>query len=190
MITVNSLTKDDILSCSDNTIFLEPHTDCEELNQYAKKSLTVLNDAKRKAKDEAVSIHIITKKLKAYLSIKFERELLEFHGKPDYIIRLGSDKFIMVSVARIIDYSNSRYDKLNIDEINRIVTKKINGMDICKNNLECLIDEVLPIKYNVHPIIHFLCPTLYVAILCLKVCKKLNNNSKILITYLDIKLII
>ena len=66
-----------------------------EFNQYAKRSIAQDNDARRRSKGEAISIHIITAKLGTRLSIMYEAHICGFYGKPDFIIRLGWNIYVM-----------------------------------------------------------------------------------------------
>lgn len=161
------------------------------LNKYAKLSLEFDNDAKRRSQDEAISIHIITTKLATNLNIIFESQICGFHGKPDYIIRLGKKLYIMVSTTRAIH----KRGKFDYEEAYRLMLKKINGLSICSQNLECLVSDVVSNDFNIRPILHILAPNLDNALLCIKACKKIINlnalfNIKIVITILkDLKYI-
>ena len=53
-------------------------TDIAEFNQYAKRSLAQDNDARRRSKDEAISIHIITAKLGTRLNLLYEAQICGF----------------------------------------------------------------------------------------------------------------
>ena len=147
------------------------------INKYAKKSLEIDNDAKKRSKDEAISIHIITSSLNAHLNIIFEKQIFEFYGKPDFIIRLGKNKYIMVSTTRAICKSNKH--KFTQREANRLIKKKLKGLSICQNNLECLVDEVVTEKYTLTPILHILSPDITTAQLCINAYNSINiTNSK------------
>lgn len=151
--------------------------DINNINKYAKKSLEIDNDAKKRSKDEAMSIHIITSSLNAHLNIIFEKQIFEFYGKPDFIIRLGKNKYIMVSTTRAICKSN-KYE-FTQREANRLIKKKLKGLSICQNNLECLVDEVITEKYTLTPILHILSPDIIAAQLCINAYNSINiANSK------------
>lgn len=141
------------------------------LNKFALNSLNYDNDAKRRAVDEAVSIHIITEKLKSKLKIMYESQIPQFYGKPDVIIRLGKDFYIIVSITRAIQ-KNSIFDD---NESYRLVKKKMDGLYICSNNLDCLVNDVL-FKYRTQSIVHILAPDITCANLCLKSYKKYCYN--------------
>ena len=108
-------------------------TDIAEFNQYAKRSLAQDNDARRRSKDEAISIHIITAKLGTRLNILYESQICGFYDKPDFIIRLGRNLYIMVSTTRAIS-KRSVFDQR---DANRLMNKKLTGLSICAQNLEC-----------------------------------------------------
>ena len=145
------------------------------INKFARNSLKYDNDAKRRSMDEAISIHIITEKLKTKLKILYESQISNFHGKPDFIIRLGKDFYIMVSITRAMQ-KNSVFTS---DEAYRLIKKKMDGIYICSNNLDCLINDVI-LKYRLQPIVHVLAPNKYYANLCVKAYKKYcyNFNKK------------
>jgi hypothetical protein len=168
------------------------NTDVCDFNIYAKKSLEIDNDAKRRAKDEAISIHIITAKLSTRLNILYERQICGFYGKPDFIIRLGKKLYIMVSTTRAICHNGTRNSKKNKKaetncisieftqkEADRLMTKKLTGLSICKNNLECLVDDVIVEDHMVRPILHILCPNKKNAAMCIIAYKKILTNSTI-----------
>ena len=149
--------------------------DINNINKYAKKSLEIDNDAKKRSKDEAMSIHIITSSLKAHLNIIFEKQIFEFYGKPDFIIRLGKNKYIMVSTTRAVCKSD-KY-KFTQREANRLIEKKLKGLIICQNNLECLVDEVVTEKYTLTPILHILSPDFTTAQLCINAYNSINITN-------------
>jgi len=157
------------------------------LNIYAKNSLKYKNDAKKKSLDEALSIHIITNILKTRLNISYECQIPIFYGKPDFIIRLGKDFYIMVSTTRSI---NKKKD-FNIEDSDRLIKKKINGLLICSTNLEYLVDDIID-KYQLKSILHILSPSIKNANLCFNSYKKyaIENPEnvkkiKILISIID-----
>lgn len=159
-------------------------TDIDEFNQYAKKSLEQDNDARRRSKDEAISIHIITAKLGTRLNILYEAQICGFYGKPDFIIRLGKNLYIMVSTTRAMSKS-STFDQ---HEANRLMKKKLTGLSICAQNLECLVDEVVDINFNVRPVLHILSPNDKNASMCMLAYKNLLANNDIDLT--NIKIVI
>lgn len=157
------------------------------LNKFAKNSLKYDNDAKRRAVDEAISIHIITEKLKSKLKILFESQIPQFYGKPDVIIRLGKNFYIMISITRAMQ-KNSIF---NEDEAYRLIKKKIDGLYICSNNLDCLITDIL-YNYRLQSIVHILVPNIEHSNLCItaykKYCsknKKKSQKIKLLISIID-----
>ena len=188
-------------------IFHMSDADINEFNIYAKKSLEIDNDAQRKSKDEAISIHIITDKLNTHLSILYERQICGFYGKPDFIIRLGKKLYIMVSTTRAINRNNKNrirrsWSKVEIIEndpqgidftqenANRLIQKKLSGLAICKQNLECLVDEVIDEDHMVRPILHVLSPNKINAIMCIIAYNEIItkppeifNDIKVIISY-------
>jgi hypothetical protein len=149
------------------------------LNIHAKRSLERDNDAKRRSRDEAISIHIITDKLNTRLNILYESEICEFYGKPDFIIKLGRHLYIMVSTTRAI--SKRKIDKELIDifdekSATRLVRKKLTGLAICSQNLECLVDDVIAEDYKVRSIMHILSPNVENAMLCVNAYHQLMNT--------------
>lgn len=182
---------------SNKVVLHTSNTDIGEFNIYAKKSLEIDNDAKRRAKDEAVSIHIITAKLGTRLNILYERQICEFYGKPDFIIRLGKKLYIMVSTTRAIckntlkskrlrkstvkkgTYKNDKPVSFTQKEADRLMTKKLSGLSVCKNNLECLVDEVVEEEHMVRPVLHILSPNKMNALMCIIAYRKILNEGKI-----------
>lgn len=166
---------------SNKIILHESHINISDLNLYAKKSLDIDNDAKKRSIDEAISIHIITDKLDTNLNILYESQISSFCGKPDFIINLGKNVYIMVSTTRSVCH-NTRVNLLN-NECNftqqkayRLVKKKINGLLICKNNLDCLVDDVIIDDYLIIPILHILSPTKKNALMCIIAYNKLLSE--------------
>lgn len=174
-----------------------------------KKSLEIDNDARKKSKDEAMSIHIITDKLNTNLSILYERQICEFYGKPDFIIRLGKKLYIMVSTTRAINRNNKnrvrrswhKVKSINNDltqnatkisftqeDANRLMRKKLTGLSICKENLECLVDEVIVEDHVVRPVLHVLSPNKINAIMCIIAYNEIITKSPDIFN--DIKVII
>lgn len=153
-LTINEFPRDYLVKENTNNkvILHTSNTVINDFNIYAKKSLEIDNDAKRRSKDEAVSIHIITDKLGTHLNILYERQICAFYGKPDFIIRLGKKLYIMVSTTRAIcrntpnkskavkklTYKNKRATEFTQKEADRLISKKLTGLSICKNNLECV----------------------------------------------------
>jgi hypothetical protein len=160
-------------------------TDIADFNQYAKQSLEHDNDAKRRSKDEAISIHIITEKLGTRLNIVYEAEICGFYGKPDFIVRLGRNLYIMVSTTRAMN-KRSRFDQ---QDANRLMLKKLTGLSICSKNLECLVDEVIDIDSVVRPVLHILAPNNDHATMCMIAYNDIivNNNN---LDISDIKIVI
>lgn len=194
LVNINEFSRDYLVRENKNSkiILHTSNTDICDFNIYAKKSLEIDNDAKRRAKDEAISIHIITDKLNTRLNILYERQICEFYGKPDFIIRLGKKLYIMVSTTRAMCYndilkykkslqSDTKYTKSDFTqtEADRLMTKKLTGLSICKNNLECLVDEVIDEDHIVRPILHILCPNKKNAIMCIIAYRKILMTNKI-----------
>jgi len=155
------------------------NVDSCDFNIYAKKSLEIDNDAKRRSNDEAVSIHIITSKLNTNLNILYESQICEFYGKPDFIIRLGKKLYIMVSTTRAICRNKSNNLEFNQQEADRLMIKKLSGLSTCKNNLDCLIDDVIDENHTVIPVLHILAPNKINAIMCITAYKKIADIGKI-----------
>jgi hypothetical protein len=180
-----------------NTNKIALHTsyaNIDDFNIYAKKSLEIDNDAKRRSKDEATSIHIITDKLNTRLNILYERQICEFYGKPDFIIRLGKNLYIMVSTTRAICHNNKSLQKdvgrslyiqkpkIQINNFtqknaDRLMSKKLNGLSICKNNLECLVDEVINENHVVMPVLHILSPNKINTLMCIGAYNKILKEN-------------
>lgn len=159
-----------------------------DFNQYAKRSLERDNEAKRRSKDEAVSIHIITAKLRTRLNILFETQIYGFYGKPDFIIRLGKKLYIMVSTTRAVS-KRSEFDQ---KEATRLLKKKINGLYICAQNLECMVEDAVDDECTVRPVLHILSPSEKNAQLCLVAYKNMVvdgsidlSNIKVIITCIE-----
>ena len=152
--------------------------DIPDLNIHARQSLKYENDARRHSNDEALSVHIITDKLNTHMYILFESQIHGFYGKPDYIIRLGHKightLHIMVSVTRAVR-KNSEF---NQHEADRLVKKKICGLLICAQNLECYVDDVCVTE--VRPVLHILSPSNNHSQMCLKAWKRLAGSMNIL----------
>jgi hypothetical protein len=143
--------------------------DNSPLNKYAIKSLAQDNEAKRRSRDEAVSIDIITDKLNTRLSIHYETDIYGFYGKPDFIIKLGRKMFIMVSITRAIhkfSKDGNLVDIFDADRAKRLIHKKITGLSVCAGNVDCLVDEVVPCDNVVRSILHILAPSMDHAKLC------------------------
>ena len=163
-----------------------------KLNTYAATSLLRNNDSKKKSPDEAYSIHIITSALKTNIKITYETDIQAFYGKPDFIIRLGKNLFIMVSTTRAICKENKNTNII-FDEnaADRLVIKKITGLNICSRNLECLVDDNLQLFNNVIAILHILAPNKNNADMCLNSLKKISlNNIKSIIVIIDFNLLL
>lgn len=157
------------------------------LNIYAKNSLKYNNDAKKKSLDEALSIHIITDILKTKLNILYEYQIPIFYGKPDFIIKLGKDLYVMVSTTRSIN----KKKEFDIEDSYRLITKKINGLLICSKNLDHLIDDVID-KYQLKSILHILSPNENNAMLCAESYSRYSSRYpenvkliKVLISIID-----
>ena len=145
-----------------------------EFNKYAISSLQQDNEARRRAKDEAMSIHIITDVLKTRLNILFEADICAFYGKPDFIIRLGDRLYIMVSTTRAIN-KRGEFTKKNAD---RLVKKKLDGLMIYEKNLECLVEDVVPDNFEVIPVLHILSPDKEHTNICVKAYNEIIKNIK------------
>jgi len=171
----NSFSRDYLVLKFNNTsnkkiILHDSHINISDFNLHAKKSLELDNDSKKRSMDEAISIHIITDKLNTRLNILYESQISSFYGKPDFIIRLGKKLYIMVSTTRAVcrksSSSKGEYD-FTQKEADRLVKKKINGLLICKNNLECLVNDVITDDCLIRPILHILSPTKKNALMCI-----------------------
>ena len=181
-------TKDFLVKMSEpqnNIVFHTSDTNIDEFNSYAKYALEHDNDAKKRSKDEATSIHIITSKLNTRLNIIYESQISGFNGKPDFIIRLGRNLYIMVSTTQSINKRN----KFSQQDADRLMLKKIMGLHICSQNLECLVNEVVDIYAEVRPILHILTPSIENANMCIIAYKNIinkamfqKNNIRIVIT--------
>ena len=177
----------------ENGIILHSFYDnLDSFNKYAKKSLEIDNDGKKRSRDEATSIHIITDILNTHLKIIYERQIYQFYGKPDFIIRLGKNMYIMVSVTRAIRHKKCKKNKyFTQEEANRLLRKKITGLNICKNNLKCLINEVINDKCIIRPILHILTPNKYNSGLCKiaynNIIKEKNDISDIKVIISEVK---
>lgn len=188
--TLNELPRDYLVRTHDNNkiVFHTSNIGISDINNYAKKSLEFDNDAKRRSKDEAISIHIITSNLRTRLNILYESHISEFYGKPDFIIRLGKKLFIMVSTTRAICHTGisrngkspkNKFIEFDQLEADRLMKKKLTGLSISQNNLECLVDEVIEDDHLVRPVLHILSPNEHNALLCIKSYIKLLNEKKL-----------
>jgi hypothetical protein len=162
-------------------LVMHKHLRHDVLNIHARRSLDRDNDAKRRSRDEAISIHIITDKLNTRLSILYEAEICEFCGKPDFIITLGRHLYIMVSTTRAI--SKKRIGKELIDIFDektamRLMRKKLTGLAICSQNLDYLVDDVIAENYKVRSIMHILSPNIENANLCVHAYNQLMDTMK------------
>ena len=146
-----------------NIVFHISNTNISEFNSYAKYALENNNDAKKRSKDEAASIHIITSKLNTKLNILYESQICEFYGKPDFIIRLGKNLYIMVSTTQALN-KRSVFTQYDAD---RLMKKKLIGICICSQNLECLVDKVIDIYSEVRPVLHILASNIENANMCM-----------------------
>jgi hypothetical protein len=166
---------------SKELLVIHKHPRHDILNIHAKRSLDRDNDAKRRSRDEAISIHIITDKLNTRLSILYEAEICEFYGKPDFIITLGRSLYIMVSTTRAISkkrIGNELIDIFDEKAAMRLVRKKLTGLAICSQNLECLVDDVIADHYDVRAIMHILSPNVTNANLCVQAYNQLMDTMK------------
>ena len=143
--------------------------------------MSIDNDAKKRSKDEALSVHIITKALNTRLNIIFESQITQFYGKPDYIIRLGSNLYIMVSVTRALSKNNI----FTNETANALMKKKIMGLHICSKNLDCLIPDVVE-KYDVFHILHVLSPNQENINMCLSAYNQITTQSKKITKYIKV----
>lgn len=139
-------------------------------NKYAKNSLLYKNEGGKRAKDEAMSIHIITNVLNTRLNILYEKQINGFFGKPDFIIRLGKNMFIMVSTTRAFLKNKIRSkhewdDLFNIEIANSLIKKKLEMLDVCSYNLEYLVDDICE-NPRIQPVLHILSPNIKNAELC------------------------
>lgn len=162
---VNTIPRSYLVRPHTNKIVLH-HCDIhpDAFNKYAVSSLQQDNDARRRAKDEAMSIHIITDVLKTRLNILFEADICAFYGKPDFIIRLGDRLYIMVSTTRAVN-KRGKFTQKNAD---RLVKKKLDGLMVYEKNLECLVEDVIPDNFEVMPVLHILTPNKEHTDMCVK----------------------
>ena len=65
--------------------------------------------------------------------------------------------------------------EFNQEEADRLVDKKISGLMIYSNNIECLVDDVVYSDHIVRPVLHILAPNEKNAMLCLKSYKKIKS---------------
>jgi hypothetical protein len=151
----------------------------KDLNEYAVRSLELDNDAKKRSKDEAISIHIITEMIMRHSEthakpsyILYESQISGFYGKPDFIINFDDTSYFMISTTRAI----IKYREFTQDVADKLLKKKLMGLSICAENLECLVEDVIDIGYKVHPVLHILTPTKYNAQLCRIAYKNLINS--------------
>lgn len=182
---VSDIPRNYLVRPQNNTLIVH-HCDThpDNFNKYAIRSLEQDNDARRRAKDEAMSIHIITNALRTRLNILFEADICAFYGKPDFIIRLGDRLYIMVSTTRAIN----KRGKFTQKDADRLVKKKLDGLCIYEKNLECLVEDVIPINHEVMPILHILTPDKEHSTKCINAYNALtekNNVIKLIIS--DIK---
>lgn len=158
------------------------NTSIEHMNIYAKKSLEMDNEARCRSKDEAISIHIITSKLNTKLRILYESQLKEFYGKPDFIIKLGKKLYIIVSTTRAVN----KRSEFNQSDSNRLIKKKITGLQLYADNLECFINDTIDDGYLIRPILHVLSPSIENTNMCMKSYNNINKkgieNIKIIIS--------
>jgi len=170
-----------------------------DLNPWAIKSMESENDAGKISLDEAISIHIITNALSTKLNISYEGDIPGHGGKPDFIVRLGTNLLIMVSTTRSFRLSWSPVHKklidvFDYDEALRLMTKKLSGLSHCieysaafANNLYQASKINKPKKYKVRPILHVLAPSNRNMKLVLRAyrdilaAKKIRGISKILV---------
>jgi hypothetical protein len=64
--------------------------------------------------------------------------------------------------------------------------KKISGLSICKNNLECLVDDVITDDYLIRPILHILSPNIENAFMCIIAYNKIVKSKTIDLTKIKI----
>ena len=157
-----------------NIILHTSYDNISNFNKYAKKSLEIKNESNKNSNDEALSIHIITEKLNTRLCILYEKQINEFYGKPDFIIKLGKKLYIMVSTTRAI----SKNTNFSQNESDRLIYKKIKGLLLYSNNLECFIDDIIDDYINI-PILHILTTSHQHAEKCIKSYQRLLSSKKI-----------
>ena len=104
------------------------------------------------------------------MKILYESQIPRFYGKPDCILRLGKDFYIMISITRAVQLNSIFNEK----EAYRLIKKKIDGIFICSNNLDCLINDVI-YNYRIQSIVHILSPNKFNAELCMNAYKKYCN---------------
>ena len=158
----------------DNIISHISDVQISNVNKYAKYALEHDNDTKKKSKDEAASIHIITSKLNTHLSILYETQISSFYGKPDFIIRLGKNLYIMVSTTQAVNKKALFTEK----DAYRLMQKKLNGLYICSQNLDCLVDEVISENHLIRPVLHILSPCAANSDMCNIACSDIIKKNK------------
>lgn len=162
----------------------------KELNCWALGSLEMENDAGKIARDEAISINIITNGLNTKaLRILYESEFGVYGGKPDYMIRLGKELIIMVSVTRAFhrkwDSDKKKLiDVFDSESARRLMTKKLFGIAHCVDYSGWFTNDVYekagfkkPKGVRVRPIMHVLCPSFKSMKLCLAAYRDILNEN-------------
>lgn len=174
-----------------NLVFNKSAADLCDFNKYSLQSLELDNDAQKRSKDEAISVHVITLMIMhkyTINSILYESQISGFYGKPDFIIQ-GSNElnktYFMVSTTRAI----RKFKIFNTIDATVLMKKKLLGLTICAENLECLIDDIPAFDYKVRAILHVLTPSVKNAKLCIIAYKDLMasgvidiSNIKVVIT--------
>jgi hypothetical protein len=77
----------------------------------------------------------------------------------------------MISTTRSIN----KKKEFDIEDSDRLITKKINGLILCSGNLDYLVDEIVD-KYHLRSILHILSPNLKNAKLCFDSYKKYSTK--------------
>ena len=160
------------------------------LNNLAMKSLDTLNDAGHPSLDEAISIHELTASLSSFkINIIYEGQISSKIGKPDYMLRLGKDVVLFVSVTRAfhLKYNNvskSFDDLFSPEEAIRLMKKKMSGLEVCMQREGFFLNDVYqgkqrPSKVKVIPVLHVLVPSSREAIWCRDAFYANPNHMKV-----------
>lgn len=160
----------------------------QDMTQQAQDSTLQENDAGFISKDEALSIHILTKR-KSNTNILYEWEMGRNHGsKPDYII----EGLFFVSVTRAFKKNLEENHLFNQKEATRLIHKKINSLIYAFNKIQnYMCDFEKKFNYSrkmkskgYRPILHILCPSIHNMKLCFhSLCnmKKQLKHNKIIV---------
>jgi len=159
----------------------------QDMTQQAQDSTLQENDAGFISKDEALSIHILTKR-KRNTNILYEWEMGNQGSKPDYIV----EGLFFVSVTRAFKKNLEENHLFDQKEATRLVHKKINLLINAFSNIKYYMCDFEK-KFNYsrkmkskgyRPILHILCPSIHNMKLCFhSLCniKKQLKRNKIIV---------